>query len=137
MIAAPVAITAPLRAPAPVVQPMVMPQMMMQQPDCCPQQAPACVPCNPCPNECPPCGTSMSGEYFGQGGYLGGQQGEYFGGYVEGATMNGDCQNYGPNPTFNQGMMVDQGVMPPGSEMPQVVPGGSGTRQDPGPTTQN
>jgi len=130
MIAAPVAITAPVRAPAPVVQPMVMPQMI-QQPACCPQAAPACQPCNPCPSECSPCESASQGEYFG------GAQGEYFGGYIEGSSIGGDCQDCGSIPTFNQGEIVDQGAVPPGSEIHQVVPEGSGTRQDPGPTTQN
>jgi len=103
---------------------MVMPQMMMQQPACCPQAAPPCVPCNPCPNECCPSECSPC-----ESGY----QGEYFGGYMNGASMDGGCQNCGPTTTYDPGYLV------PGSEIPQgnVVPRGSGTRTDPGPTTQN
>jgi len=118
MLAGPMAIAAPIQASAPVVQPMVMPQMMMQQPVCCPQSAPACVPCNPCPCECSP--------------YESGIPGEYFGGY-QGGSMGDGCQNCGPTTTY------DQGYLMPGSEMPQsnILPGGSNTRTDPGPTTQN
>ncbi len=122
VIGAPMAIAAPIRQPAPVVQPMVMPQMI-QQPVCCPQPAPACVPCNPCPCPCPsdcsPCESGIQG-------------GGYFGGYYDGASVNGGCQNCGGMPTF------EQGVIPPGA---MVVPGGEqgtlGNQNDPGPTTQN
>ncbi len=115
MLAGPMAIASPVQMSAPVVQPLVMPQMMMQppmmqQPACCPQ-----VPCSPCPCECSPCESGIPGEYFG--GYQG----------------DGGCQNCGPTTTYNQGYLV------PGAEMPQgnIVPGGSDTRTDPGPTTQN
>ncbi len=96
-----------IAAPLPAAQPVVMPQMI-QQP-CCPQ-VPACVPC---PNECMPC--ESEGQQF---------QGEYFGGYLEGSVV-GDCQDYGPVTTYG---LETQNVTPPG---------GSGTRTDPGPTTQN
>ncbi len=120
MIGAPLAIAAPVRQAAPVVQPMVMPQMMMQQPVCCPQPAPACVPCcDPCPSDCSPCESGIQGE-------------GYFGGYYDGASVNGGCQNCGGTPTFEQGVMPQGAMVVPGPEQ-----GTLDTPNDPGPSTQN
>ena len=90
---------------------MVMPQMIMQQPECCPQ-VPMCIPCDPCLDECSPCESgfqTVPGDYFG-----------------------GGCQDCGPVTTYDPSYGL------PGTELQQnVVPGDSGTGQDPRPTTQN
>lgn len=103
----------PLGSPVAVPQaaPMVQPGIIAQ-PNCCCEQAPICVPCDPCPTECVPC----EGGYMGSGaGYVSGDcecetaPGEYFGGYIEGSAP----------------------ITGPGSEG-TVVPQGSGAFPTPG-----
>ncbi len=102
----------PLGNPVALQQaPQIVPQGILSQP-CCEQAAPMC--CEPCPTECAP---GDSGYSSGDCGCQG-NQGEYFGGYVEGSA-----------PPGYEGGVIPEGTVIEGSGTYQSQ--GSGTYPQP------